>query len=103
MTKRVLVTYPNGTECVTEVVQREDYAWVRGHGELARLIDQQQCTVVPLVPLTDDMRKDIWSLVSCVSIVYHRKNIDYADLEHVIKAEHVEKWLKAQEGQHVTN
>lgn len=54
MTKRVLITYPNGTECVAEVVQREDYAWVRGHGELARLIDQQQCTIVPLVSITPE-------------------------------------------------
>lgn len=48
--------------------------------------------------LPDAIRKDIWSLVSCVSIVHHRHNVDYADRDTMIKAGNVERWLKGLEG-----
>lgn len=63
MTKRVLVTYPNGTESVAEVVQREDYAWVRGHGELDKLITQHQCEVTSLIAATDERREALFQFL----------------------------------------
>lgn len=77
MTRRVLVTYPNGTESVAEVVQREDYAWVRGHGELDRLITQQQCTVVQLVAATNERREALFQFLYQCPVEYRDKMHDF--------------------------
>ena len=41
-----------------------------------------------------DLLDDIASLASTISIIHHRKNVDYADRETLLKAERVLKWIQ---------
>lgn len=44
--------------------------------------------------MPEEIRADVWHLISTVSIVHHRKAVEYADSDAVIAAGHVQKWLK---------
>lgn len=42
-----------------------------------------------------DLLDDIAYLAATVSIIHHRKNVDYADREALLKAERVQRWIKS--------
>lgn len=51
----VLITYPHGKPCIAETKPWDDGdLWIRGHGAARQLVEQQRCTIVPLVAMTQE-------------------------------------------------